>query len=61
MGVSISKFLLRGRVAAWGQIKLCPTLIVAVWQCGSVAVTPNITPNLGVAASIIIIFTAHYI
>ena len=32
--VSISKFLLYGRVAAWPQIELHPTLIVAAWQHG---------------------------
>ena len=30
--VAISKLLLRGRTAAWLQIKLCPTSIMAGWQ-----------------------------
>ena len=33
-GVSISKFLLCGSVAAWLQIKLISTLSMAAWQCG---------------------------
>ena len=36
-GVSISKFLRRGRAAAWLQNKLHSTLVVAA--------TPNISPN----------------
>ena len=37
MGVSILKYFLHGSVAVWQQIKLCPTSIMAAWQCGSVA------------------------
>ena len=35
--VVVSKFSLHGIIAAYPQIKLCPTSIVAAWQHGSVA------------------------
>ena len=44
--VSISKFSLHGSVAAWQSGRVAANKIPIYFEGGSVAVTPNKTPNL---------------